>query len=140
MPTPDLTVTPASTVKRRTDPAPDALTTTRFTRFDGIDIAYDDRVLEPRPWTVMQAGWAAELASSVPAGPILELCSGVGHIGLAAAVRTERPLVQIDANPVACLFAAANARAAGIARRVDVRCASLDDLPFTEQHFPLVIA
>jgi len=90
----------------------DTTTITRVTRFDGLDTAYDDRVLEPRPWTVLQSAWAADLAAVVPDGPILELCSGAGHIGLAAAVRCGRDLVQIDANPVACLYAAANARAA----------------------------
>jgi len=119
---------------------PDAARITRFIQFDGLDIAYDDRVLEPRPWTVMQSAWAAELAPSVPDGPILELCSGAGHIGLAAAKRCGRTLVQIDTNPVACLFAAANARAAGLARRVDVQCASVDDVDFAGRTFPLVIA
>lgn len=118
----------------------DTTTITRVTRFDGLDIAYDDRVLEPRPWTVLQSAWAADLAAVVPDGPILELCSGAGHIGLAAAVRCRRDLVQIDANPVACLFAAANARAAGIARRVDVRCTSLEQAQIDDRTFPLVIA
>ena len=118
----------------------DTTTITRVTRFDGLDIAYDDRVLEPRPWTVLQSAWAADLAAVVPDGPILELCSGAGHIGLAAAVRCGRDLVQIDANPVACLYAAANARAAGIARRVDVQCAPLEHIDFGERTFPIVIA
>ena len=50
-------------------------------RFGPVDIRHDDEVLEPRPWTIAQAEWASEL----PAGPMLELGCGAGHIGLAAA-------------------------------------------------------
>jgi len=40
--------------------------------FGVLNSAFDGRVLHPRPWTVIQATWAAELAADVPAGPILE--------------------------------------------------------------------
>ncbi|MCU0312390.1 MAG: class I SAM-dependent methyltransferase [Acidimicrobiales bacterium] len=81
---------------------------------DGLRIAHDRRVLEPRPWTVRHGRWAASLSGSVPPGPILELCCGAGHIGLVAAVRTGRPLVQVDACPVACAYATHNARVNGV--------------------------
>ncbi|MGA8992804.1 MAG: methyltransferase, partial [Nocardioidaceae bacterium] len=65
--------------------------------FGGLAIAFDDRVLRPRPWTLAQSAWAAELAATVPAGPALELCSGAGHIGLAFAATSGRRLVMVDA-------------------------------------------
>lgn len=98
--------------------------TVRETGFDGLVIGYDDRVLAPRAWTVVQSAWAAELSAG-PGPPILELFSGVGHIGLAAARRSGRRLVQVDADPVACEHARANASRAAMADRVSVRCSDV---------------
>ena len=50
----------------------------------GLAVAYGPDVLTPRPWTLAQSEWARDLLDEVPEGPILELCSGVGHIGLLA--------------------------------------------------------
>ena len=83
--------------------------------FGPLVVAFDERVLRPRPWTLLQASWAAELAVGAPAGPILELCSGAGHIGQAAAVLSGRGLVQVDVDPHACALAEANAAAIGYA-------------------------
>ena len=58
--------------------------TIRTMTFGDLEIAYDDRVLTPRPWTALQSEWAAELLESAPAGPVLELCAGAGQIGLLA--------------------------------------------------------
>ena len=58
--------------------------------FEGLTIEYDDRVLEPRPWTAQQSRWAAELIGTAPPGPVLELCSGAGHIGLLAVTLAPR--------------------------------------------------
>jgi len=107
--------------------------------FDGLTIAYDDRVLAPRPWTVVQSRWGAELAERVPPGPILELFAGAGHIGLDAAVRAGRPLVQVDADPVACELAAYNAAAAS-RRTVEVRCRPVDRALDPGERFPLILA
>jgi methylase of polypeptide subunit release factors len=95
--------------------------------FDGLTIAYDDRVLEPRPWTTVHSAWAAELAADLPAGPILELCCGAGHIGLAAARRSGRALVQVDVNPAAVELARRNAAANGLAERCTVVHADLTE-------------
>lgn len=105
--------------------------------FGGLTIAYDTDVLEPRPWTLAQSEWAVELLAALPAGPVLELCSGVGHIGLVVAARTGRPLVQVDDDPVACALARRNAAAAGIP--TDVRCAPVEEGVGAER-FVLVIA
>ncbi|NLE98960.1 MAG: methyltransferase, partial [Propionibacterium sp.] len=69
--------------------------------FDPLQIEYDERVLAPRPWTRMQSEWAAEIALRAPDGPVLELCSGAGHIGLEAARLSGRALVCVDQNPAA---------------------------------------
>jgi methylase of polypeptide subunit release factors len=109
--------------------------------FGPVTIGWDDAVLRPRPWTLAQSRWAAELSSSLPPGPLLELCCGAGQIGLAAAVWSDRALVQVDADPRACLWASRNAARAGVV--ADVRCADLrDDWVVGREpgHFPLVIA
>src|SRR5436189_110702 len=54
------------------------------TEVGGLVFLHDERVLSPRPWTEAQSAWARELLEVVPDGPVLELCSGVGHIGLLA--------------------------------------------------------
>ena len=75
-------------------------TTDRTTTFGGLRIAFDDRVLTPRPWTELQSRWAAEVATDAPAGRLLELCSGAGHIGLLAAMLSGRDLLAVDVDPV----------------------------------------
>lgn len=105
-------------------------------RFGPIDIDHDDEVLVPRPWTIAQSEWAAEL----PPGPMLELGCGAGHIGLAAAVLAGSPLVQVDRSPAACRWAAANAVAAGLDGRVEQRCGELDEVLRDDERFAVVIA
>lgn len=109
-------------------------------RFGPLVVGYDDRVLQPRPWTLQQSEWAAELAADAPPGALLELCAGAGQIGLAAAVRAGRDLVQIEADPVAAGFARHNAAAAGWSDRVDVRVGRLQDAVRAGESFPVVIA
>lgn len=109
-------------------------------RFGPLEVAYDDRVLVPRPWTLAQSRWAAEVAASAGAGTLLELCAGVGHIGLAAAVLADRDLVQVEADPVAASYASANAERAGWSGRTDVRVVHLEDAIDADERFPLVIA
>ena len=108
--------------------------------FGSLTIAYDDRVLRPREWTAAQSEWAAELMVSAPGGPVLELCSGAGHIGLLAVAVSGRRLVCVDANPVACDYARANALDAGLAGLVEVREARLEEALAADERFPVVIA
>jgi methylase of polypeptide subunit release factors len=112
----------------------------RSTRIGGLVIEYDDRVLEPRPWTAMQSAWAVELLTDAPAGSVLELCTGAGHIGLLVAAATDRPLVAVDLDPTACSFARLNAEGAGLAHRVEVRQAALTDAVRAGERFALVVA
>jgi release factor glutamine methyltransferase len=112
----------------------------RVTRLGGLDIAYDERVLQPRPWTAAQSRWAAELLAEAPPGPVLELCTGAGHIGLLAILGNARRLVAVDVDPVACGFARQNATDAGLADRVDIRTAPMEAALAPEERFPLIIA
>lgn len=107
---------------------------------DGLIIRFDDRVLRPRPWTAAQSRWAAALLEVVPPGPVLELCAGAGQIGLSAVVRSRRRLVCVDADSTAAQFVVVNARAAGMADRVEVRTADISDAVTSGEEFALVIA
>ena len=101
-------------------PAPSA-SATSLLRFGGLDLASGPGVIRPRPWTVAQSAWAAELAPGLPPGPILELCAGCGVIGLEAARRSGRPIVLVDASAEACRWAEHNAATNGLRDRVEVR-------------------
>jgi len=108
--------------------------------FGGLTISYDHRVLEPRPWTMAQSSWAAELLANGPAGPVLELCAGVGHIGLAAVQDTQRELVMVDFNPITKHFAQHNAVVNNMAERVEFRLARMQNALAAEECFGLIIA
>ena len=112
---------------------------TQIVHFGTVDIRFDDRVLAPRPWTIAQSEWAAALSPSLPAGPILELGCGAGHIGLAAAALTGRRLVQVDMSEVACEWARQNAQHVGLGDAVTVRCADVQDALAPDERFPLVL-
>ena len=112
-----------------------------MTQFGGLTIAFDHQVLQPRPWTVIQSAWAAELLRSAPPGDVLELCAGVGHIGLLAVSGTERRLVLVDSNKVACEFARTNAEAARRpAGSVEIRHGRIDQVLDHRERFALIIA
>lgn len=112
----------------------------RVASLGGLDISYDDRVLQPRPWTAAQSAWAAVLLETAPPGPVLELCTGAGHIGLLAILANDRRLVAVDADPVACDYARRNADAAGLSDRVEVRQAALEEALAPGELFPVAIA
>lgn len=107
--------------------------------FGPLAIQFDEQVLRPRRWTTAQSAWASALLLAAPDGPVLELCAGVGHIGLLAIAGQSRPLVQVDASEVACEHAAANAERAGAAP-VDIRCGRMDEVIGADERFALVIA
>lgn len=108
--------------------------------FGSLQIAFDEQVLRPRGWTAAQSLWAADLLPDLPEGAVLELCAGAGQIGLLAVLDSSRSLVCVDANEVACDFARANAQAAGIAERVEVRTGRLESALDPGERFSLVIA
>ena len=107
-------------------------------RFGPIEVAYDDDVLEPRPWTIEQSRWAVDLLGDRPDGAVLELCAGVGHIGLVVGHETGRALVQVDVDARACDLARRNAERAGVA--TDVRCGELAEALAAHERFALVLA
>ena len=115
-------------------------TVVRTVTIDGLQISYDQRVLEPRPWTAAQSRWASSLLPFVPAGPVLELCAGAGHIGLLAVRDHDRDLVMVDADEHACEYARHNAQTARMADRVTVRCGPMQDVLEADEQFPLIIA
>jgi methylase of polypeptide subunit release factors len=106
--------------------------------FEGLRIEYDEQVLTPRPWTAAQSHWAAELIRTAPPGPVLEICSGAGHIGLLAVTLAPRPLVCVDADPTAGSYLRRNAAAAGL--RVDVREGRMDAVLDRHEEFAVIIA
>jgi methylase of polypeptide subunit release factors len=108
--------------------------------FGPLTISFDDRVLRPRGWTLAQSEWAADLMVTAPGGAVLELCSGAGHIGLAAVTGTGRRLVCVDSSAVACDYARVNALAAGMADRVEVREGRLEEALAPDERFPVIIA
>jgi len=106
--------------------------------FEGLRIEYDEHVLAPRPWTAAQSRWAADLIRTAPPGPVLELCSGAGHIGLLAVRLALRTLVCVDASSAACSYARRNAAAAGL--RVEVREGRMDEVLAEDEEFAVIIA
>ncbi|MCW2758669.1 MAG: methyltransferase [Nocardioidaceae bacterium] len=108
--------------------------------FGGLTIAFDERILRPRAWTVAQSSWAAELMVPAPSGPVLELCSGAGHIGLASVASNDRELVCVDLDVTAVEYCLANARAAGLSDRVEVRFGRLEHVLEDAERFPVIIA
>lgn len=120
---------------------PTTVPSVRTCHFGPVAVRYDARVLAPRLWTLAQSVWAAEFACArSDAAPILELCAGAGQIGLAAAVLADRDLVQVEVDPVAAGFAAANARYAGWGARVEVRVEAMRDALRADETFPVIVA
>ncbi|WP_235508899.1 class I SAM-dependent methyltransferase [Aeromicrobium sp. Root236] len=113
---------------------------TELIEFGPLSIQYDSRVLQPRRWTTAQSAWASALLRSAPDGPVLELCAGVGHIGLLAMVGQDRPLVLLDSSEIACEHAAANVARADVHGPVDIRCGDMAELIGDDERFALIIA
>lgn len=108
--------------------------------FGELCIAFDTRVLRPRPWTAAQSQWAAEMLREAPDGPVLELCCGAGQIGLLAVLQSDRRLVCVDADPVACAYALDNAIHAGRRHLVNVRLGRMEVVLDPDERFAVVIA
>ena len=108
--------------------------------FGPLKIRFDKSVLRPRSWTIAQSIWANDLLIDAPDGAVLELCSGVGHIGLMLASLVSRNVVLVDVDVNACSYARANARVAGVADRVDVRVGLMDAMLTADERFALILA
>ncbi|HET9423030.1 MAG TPA: class I SAM-dependent methyltransferase [Nocardioides sp.] len=114
--------------------------TTTTVDFGPLRITYDDRVLAPRPWTLEQSRWAAELAPGAPEGRLLELCCGAGQIGLATISAVRRRLVCIDADPVACEYTRLNADLAGLGGMLEIRTGPIEGVLLPDELFAGIIA
>lgn len=90
--------------------------------------------------TEAQAGWAAELLATAPPGPVLELCAGVGHIGLGAVRHSQRRLFMVDRDPIAHRFAERNAAANDLSSRTEFRLAEMEGALAEDERFALIIA
>ena len=108
------------------------------TRFAGLDISFDERVLAPRQWTEAQSRWAADLLPDLPDGDVLELCCGAGQIGLSAVAGSARRLVAVDINPVAACYTTLNARRARVP--LAMRLGPMRRMLASEERFPLILA
>lgn len=116
------------------------MTVTETLDFGGLTISFDERVLRPRPWTLSQSRWAAELMERAPEGRVLELCTGAGHIGLASVADNDRALVCVDLDEAAVALCRANAVAAGLDARVEVRQGRLEEAVAADERFAVVVA
>jgi methylase of polypeptide subunit release factors len=125
-----------------TSPPLDTIVATepQVVEFGDLRIAFDSRVLRPREWTLQQARWGAELLRTLPEGPVLELCAGAGHIGLATVQGTGRRLVCVEADAVAAAYASANALAAGLPDLVEIRERPMMSALRDDERFALVLA
>jgi methylase of polypeptide subunit release factors len=106
--------------------------------FGPLAVEFDEGVLSPRPWTLVQSARAAQRLAHLPDGPVLELHCGAGHIGQATAAWTGRHLVQIDDDPSCCSWASRNARRNALA--TSVVCADVDVAPVAPASCALVLA
>jgi methylase of polypeptide subunit release factors len=106
--------------------------------FGPLDVEFDDGILTPRPWTLVQSARAAQRLAHLPDGPVLELHCGAGHIGQATAAWTGRHLVQLDDDPTCCEWAMRNARRNGLA--ASIVCADVDAAPVAPASCALVLA
>ena len=114
--------------------------TPRTTEFGELVVGFDDGVLVPRAWTTAQSYWAADLLRGSGPGPVLELCAGVGHIGLLAVAGTDRLLVLVDLDPNACEHARANAASVRPEDACEVRHGRVDEVLGEGERFAGVIA
>jgi methylase of polypeptide subunit release factors len=112
--------------------------TTMRTAFGPLCVEYDDHVLAPRPWTVLQSRHATAWLEHGPEGPIIELHCGAGQIGQATAAWSGRELVQVDDDPAACAWARHNAQHNAV--RSDVWCRPVEALDESDGSFALVLA
>ncbi len=112
--------------------------TRRQCAFGPLVVDFDDQVLAPRPWTLLQSERAAEHLRTAPAGAVVELHCGAGHIGQATAALSGRHLVQVDDAAAACAWSSHNAARNRVHAAI-VR-ADIASLPFRPGCSALVLA
>ncbi len=129
---------PTATTVTASALSPTATPGEQATTYGPLTIRYDATVLRPREWTVAQGAWAQRLLPYLPDGPVLELCTGAGHIGLLAVHGSGRRLVAVDVSADAVRWTRRNAAANGV--DAEVREAPLSVALAPGERFPLVVA
>jgi methylase of polypeptide subunit release factors len=112
--------------------------TGRACAFGPLTVEYDEHVLAPRPWTLLQSERAARYLEDSPAGVVVELHCGAGHIGQATAAMSGRHVVQIDDAAASCAWAVHNAACNHVAATVVQ--ADIASSPLRAGHSALVLA
>ncbi len=85
--------------------------------------------------------WAAQLLDAVPAGPVLELCSGAGHIGLRAVVGLDAAARSASTRTPSRRRTRGERPGRAVSRdRVEVRTGWIEDVLRAGRAFPIVIA
>ena len=126
-------------VRRRAEGAPVAYLV-GHREFYSLDFRVTPDVLIPRPETELVAEAALERLSLDSTGPVLDLCTGSGCI--AGTLAAERPclvVVGTDASAGALEIARENARALGVAPRVELLQGDLEG-PVAGRLFHLVVS
>ncbi len=127
-------------IERRVDGEPVQYLTGRR-EFYGRNFHVDPRVLIPRPETELLV--EAVLRALPKSGPLrlLDVATGSGCIGVTlAAERPEATVVATDVDAGCCALARANAEAAGVASRLEVRQGDLFLPVATEAPFDAVVS
>lgn len=109
--------------------------------FYGRPFRVDRRVLIPRPETELLVDRALEALAPDATGPVLDLCSGSGCIGVTlCAERPALSVLAVDVSEDAAEVARENARALGVEGRYAQRVGDLFDAVRGEGPWPLVTA
>lgn len=127
-------------IERRVEGEPVQYLTGKRT-FYGRTFGVDARVLIPRPETELLV---ESVLRGLPSGGslrLLDVATGSGCIAVTlAAERPEATVVATDVDAGCCALARANAEAAGLAARVDVRCGDLFAPVASEPPFDAVVS
>ncbi len=84
---------------------------------------------------------AQDVARALPAGRVLDVASGPGHLAVhIARLAPGAHVVSLDISPTMVLLAARHAQQAGLQERVHAVCADAHRLPFRDGSFDLVVS
>ena len=113
--------------------------------FRGLTLAVDRRVLIPRPETEVLAGavleWAGALAPASEPRTLLDVGTGSGALAIALVAEGGfGSAVATDVSPGVLEVAAANARRAGVADRIVLRCGDLWAALAPKERFDAIVS
>jgi release factor glutamine methyltransferase len=111
--------------------------------FRELDLSVDPRVLIPRPETEVLVEEVLAWARAGTRADLSAMDVGTGSGAIALSLALEGPFTRVlatDASADALAVAEQNARAAGLAERVELRCGSLFDGVRAEETFDVVVS